>query len=120
MNMFENGFVPRKYKSLFSTEHFYKSESAPGFPVAYLKGILPKWKKLKKGLSGQGSPLLLIISSSAVRSVNLNRYCISSQHRLSNVILLYLYVSINLSHCLNLNTVGSSSDVNKNCSQSKA
>ncbi|KAJ8314892.1 hypothetical protein KUTeg_007042 [Tegillarca granosa] len=41
--------------------------------TSYLRTILPKWKKLTKSELPPGSPLLLIITSSAIRAVQLNR-----------------------------------------------
>ncbi|XP_062577120.1 protein CMSS1-like [Saccostrea cucullata] len=54
---------------------FYVSSESDHTPSSYLRTILPKWKKLVKS-SGDlkpGSPLVLIITSSAIRAVQLNR-----------------------------------------------
>ena len=59
--------------SHFSDNHFYVANSTGGYPVAYLRSILNKWKKLKTQPLSEGSPLLLVVSPSALRAVQLNR-----------------------------------------------
>ncbi|KAL3882130.1 hypothetical protein ACJMK2_028501 [Sinanodonta woodiana] len=60
---------------LSEDDHFYKqNNSSQGFAVAYLKSILPKWKKMKRdACTSPGSPVLLVLTSSALRAVQLNR-----------------------------------------------
>ena len=42
---------------------------------SFLKAVIPKWKKMKKQHSGaKGSPLLLVVCPSAIRSVEYIRY----------------------------------------------
>ncbi|XP_061177331.1 protein CMSS1-like [Saccostrea echinata] len=53
---------------------FYVSSESDHTPSSYLRTILPKWKKLVKSSDLKpGSPLVLIITSSAIRAVQLNR-----------------------------------------------
>ena len=43
-------------------------------PTSYLKTLLPKWKKLKDSLTeSAGSPLVVILTSSAIRATQLIR-----------------------------------------------
>lgn len=54
---------------------FYASSEGDHTPSSYLRTILPKWKKLvQTSQLKPGSPLVLIITSSAIRAVHLNRY----------------------------------------------
>lgn len=54
---------------------FYVSSEGDHTPSSYLRTILPKWKKLvQTSQLKPGSPLVLIITSSAIRAVHLNRY----------------------------------------------
>ena len=56
-------------------DDFYPSSDADHTPVSYLRTILPKWKKqMKTSVLKPGSPLLLVLTSSAIRAVQLNRY----------------------------------------------
>nr|XP_011413518.2 uncharacterized protein C3orf26 homolog [Crassostrea gigas] len=53
---------------------FYASSEGDHTPSSYLRTILPKWKKLvQTSQLKPGSPLVLIITSSAIRAVHLNR-----------------------------------------------
>ncbi|XP_045196350.2 protein CMSS1-like [Mercenaria mercenaria] len=54
-------------------KNFFTPNSTPAFVVAYLRSVLPKWKKMKDSCEGEGSPMLLVISASALRAVDLNR-----------------------------------------------
>ncbi|GAB1605253.1 protein CMSS1-like [Argonauta hians] len=55
-------------------DHFFECNVDALRPCTYLKLILPKWSKmLKKKNSKPGCPLVLIIASSAIRSVELIR-----------------------------------------------
>lgn len=54
---------------------FYASSEGDHTPSSYLRTILPKWKKLvQTSQLKPGSPLVLIITSSAIRAVHLNRF----------------------------------------------
>ncbi|XP_022293189.2 protein CMSS1-like [Crassostrea virginica] len=53
---------------------FYVGSEADHTPSSYLRTVLPKWKKLVQTSDLKpGSPLVLIITSSAIRAVHLNR-----------------------------------------------
>ncbi|KAK3084721.1 hypothetical protein FSP39_018004 [Pinctada imbricata] len=53
---------------------FYPSSEKDHTPVSYLRSILPKWKKqMKTSQLKPGSPLLLVLTPSAIRAVQLNR-----------------------------------------------
>ncbi|XP_052811176.1 uncharacterized protein C3orf26 homolog [Mya arenaria] len=65
--------VERDEISLDPEANFCKANTSPEFGVAYLRQVLPKWKKLKAGVEGHGSPVLLVICPSALRAVDLNR-----------------------------------------------
>ncbi|WAR06784.1 CMS1-like protein [Mya arenaria] len=57
------------YHSYCSKANFCKANTSPEFGVAYLRQVLPKWKKLKAGVEGHGSPVLLVICPSALRAL---------------------------------------------------
>lgn len=44
-------------------------------PTSFLKSVAPKWKKLKSSMSQTpGSPLILIVTSAAIRATDFIRY----------------------------------------------
>ncbi|KAH3737358.1 hypothetical protein DPMN_043941 [Dreissena polymorpha] len=53
--------------------HFFKANPSSEFQVAYLRLVLPKWKKVKQTVVEPGSPALLVVCPSALRAVDLNR-----------------------------------------------
>lgn len=62
--------------SLSTENDFYPHNVEQLGPSEYLARILPKWKiSVKKSLhmKKNGSPILLIVTSSAIRAVELNR-----------------------------------------------
>ncbi|XP_052087457.1 protein CMSS1-like [Mytilus californianus] len=52
---------------------FYGSSEEDHTPTSYFRSILPKWNKLLKTELKPGSPLVLVLCSSAIRAVELNR-----------------------------------------------
>lgn len=52
---------------------FFPSSESDHTPTSYFRSILPKWSKLLKMEVKPGHPLVLVISSSAIRAVELNR-----------------------------------------------
>ncbi|OWF50212.1 Protein CMSS1 [Mizuhopecten yessoensis] len=76
--------ITKHYKDKLSTvewdnikidtdRNFFVSADKEHTPVSYLRTILPKWKKMLKTELKPGSPLVLLVSASAIRSVQLNR-----------------------------------------------
>ncbi|XP_060065423.1 uncharacterized protein C3orf26 homolog [Ylistrum balloti] len=76
--------ISKHYKDKLSTvewdniqldteSNFFVSADRDHTAVSYLRTILPKWKKMLKTELKPGSPLVLLISASAIRSVQLNR-----------------------------------------------
>ncbi|XP_069125299.1 uncharacterized protein C3orf26 homolog [Argopecten irradians] len=76
--------ITKHYKDKLSTvewdniqldtdRNFFVSSDKDHTYVSYLRTILPKWKKMLKTELKPGSPLVLLISASAIRSVQLNR-----------------------------------------------
>ncbi|XP_060558981.1 protein CMSS1-like isoform X2 [Ruditapes philippinarum] len=65
--------VERDEIALDTEKNFYAPNQTPAFSVAYLRSVLPKWKKMKIACEGQGSPMLLVICAAALRAVDLNR-----------------------------------------------
>ncbi|XP_033741402.1 uncharacterized protein C3orf26 homolog [Pecten maximus] len=76
--------ITKHYKDKLSTvewdniqldtdRNFFVSADKEHTAVSYLRTILPKWKKMLKTELKPGSPLVLLVSASAIRSVQLNR-----------------------------------------------
>lgn len=73
--MFFSHFCIKRFFCLF-LDHFFECNTDSLQPSIYLKQILPKWQKMlkkKKDLK-PGSPMILVVASSAVRSVELIRW----------------------------------------------
>ena len=74
-------------------DDFYPSSDADHTPVSYLRTILPKWKKqMKTSVLKPGSPLLLVLTSSAIRAVQLNRYVL--QHSTLSLVHVSMHTAI--------------------------
>lgn len=52
---------------------FHTCAAADDTPVSYMKMLLPKWKKMLSTDLKPGTPMVLVVSSSAIRCVQLNR-----------------------------------------------
>lgn len=92
--------------NLFTESDFYASSEADHTPSSYLRTIVPKWKKLVKSSDlKHGSPLVLIVTSSAIRAVQLNRYVLTHISNLNRQVLTHrqtFLIFVNLSCCSGL------------------
>ncbi|XP_064628976.1 protein CMSS1-like [Lineus longissimus] len=54
-------------------EHFLESNTLDQLPTSYFNAIMPKWKKQIQKLDVPGAPILLVISSAAIRALEVKR-----------------------------------------------